>query len=98
MKGRKVDASDKSDRCEEYPGSAAGLGGLNETYGCTEAEYSGGMNFSARDFPALSTRLPRRRLQELAGLNGMYHLNGLLTVCGQDLVIPRTRPRPSPSP
>ena len=47
---------------------------------------------------ALSTRLPRRRLQELAGLNGMYHLNGLLTVCGQDLVIPRTRPRPSPSP
>ena len=61
------------------------FGGLNETYGCTEAEYSGGMNFSARDFPALSTRLPRRRLQELAGLNGMYHLNGLLTVCGQDL-------------
>ena len=62
------------------------FGGLNETYGCTEAEYSGGRNFSARDFPALSTRLPRRRLQELAGLNGMYHLNGLLTVCGQDLV------------
>ena len=54
------------------------FGGLNETYGCTEAEYSGGMNFSARDFPALSTRLPRRRLQELAGLNGMYHLNGTL--------------------
>ena len=62
------------------------FGGLNETYGCTEAEYSGGMNFSARDFPALSTRLPRRRLQELAGLNGIYHLNGLLTVCRQDLV------------
>ena len=62
------------------------FGGLNETYGCTEAEYSAGMNFSARDFPALSTRLPRRRLQELAGLNGMYHLNGLLTVCGRDLV------------
>ena len=62
------------------------FGGLNETYGCTEAEYSGGMNFSARDFPALSTRLPRRRLQELTGLNGMYHLNGLLTVCGRDLV------------
>ena len=62
------------------------FGGLNATYGCTEAEYSGGMNFSARDFPALSTRLPRRRLQELAGLNGMYHLNGLLPVCGRDLV------------
>ena len=62
------------------------FGGLNETYGCTEAEYSSGINFSSRDFPALSTRMPRRRLKELAGLNGMYHLNGLLTVCGKDLV------------
>ena len=62
------------------------FGGLNETYGCTEAEYSTGLNFSARDFPALSTRMPRRKLQELTGLNGMYHLNGLLTVCGRDLV------------
>ena len=62
------------------------FGGLNETYGCTEAEYSSGINFSSRNFPALSTRMPRRRLKELAGLNGMYHLNGLLTVCGKDLV------------
>lgn len=62
------------------------FGGLNETYGCTEAEYSTGLNFSARDFPALSTRMPRRKLQELTGLNGIYHLNGLLTVCGRDLV------------
>lgn len=62
------------------------FGGLNETYGCTEAEYSTGINFSARDFPALSTRMPRRKLQELTGLNGMYHLNGLLTICGRDLV------------
>ena len=62
------------------------FGGLNETYGCTEAEYSGGMNFSARDFPALSTRTPRRKLREVENLNGMYHLNGLLTVCGRDLV------------
>lgn len=61
------------------------FGGLNETYACTEAEYSAGMNFSARNFPALSTRKPRRRLRELTGLNGMYHLNGLLTVCGKDL-------------
>lgn len=98
MKGRKVDASDKSDRCEEYPESLRAFGGLNETYGCTEAEYSGGMNFSARDFPALSTRLPRRQAAELAGLNGMYHLNGLLTVCGRTWFIPRTRPRPSPLP
>ena len=32
------------------------FGGLNETYACSEAEYSAGVNFSARDFPALSTR------------------------------------------
>ena len=57
------------------------FGGLNETYGCSEAEYSAGVNFSARDFPALSTRTPRRKLRALTGLNGMYHLNGLLTVC-----------------
>ena len=62
------------------------FGGLNETYSCTEAEYSAGINFSARNFPALSTRLPRRKLREKADLSGMYHLNGLLTVCGRDLV------------
>ena len=62
------------------------FGGLNETYGCSEAEYSAGVNFSSRDFPALSTRKPRRRLRALTDLNGMYHLNGLLTVCGKDLV------------
>ena len=62
------------------------FGGLNETYGCTEAEYTAGINFSARNFPALSTRRPRRKLRELEDLNGMYHLNGLLLVCGRDLV------------
>ena len=29
------------------------FGGLNETYSCTEAEYSAGINFSARNFPCL---------------------------------------------
>lgn len=62
------------------------FGGLNETYACSEAEYSEGVNFSARNFPALSTRTPRRKLRELEGLNGMYHLNGLLTVCKRTLV------------
>ena len=62
------------------------FGGLNETYSCTEAEYSAGINFSARNFPALSTRLPRRKLRETAELNGMYHLNGLLMVCGTRLI------------
>ena len=62
------------------------FGGLNETYSCTEAEYSAGINFSARNFPALSTRTPRRKLREVENLNGMYHLNGLLTVCGKNLI------------
>ena len=62
------------------------FGGLNETYSCTEAEYSAGINFSARNFPALSTRLPRRKLRETAELNGMYHLNGLLMICGTSLI------------
>ena len=43
------------------------FGGLNETYACSEAEYSAGVNFSARDFPALSTRKPRRKLMTAAG-------------------------------
>ena len=62
------------------------FGGLNETYSCTEAEYSSGRNFSARNYPALSTRSPRRRLRTVAAMNGMYHLNGLLVVSGRDLI------------
>ena len=35
------------------------FGGLNETYSCTEAEVGQQLkNFSSRDFPALSTRIP----------------------------------------
>ena len=61
------------------------FGGLNETYGCTEAEYSKGINFSSRNFPALSTRLPRRKVGEMEKVNGIYHLNGLLIVSGKNL-------------
>ena len=61
------------------------FGGLNETYGCTEAEYSAGVNVSARNFPALSTRSPRRKLGAMPDVNGMYHLNGLLIVGGKTL-------------
>ena len=61
------------------------FGGLNETFGCTEAEYAAGENFSSRDFPALSTRMPRRKLQELTGVDGMYHLNGFLLIRQGDL-------------
>ena len=61
------------------------FGGLNETYGCTEAEYGEGKNFSSRDFPALSTRTPRRKLRALDGADGMYHLNGLVWIRGGSL-------------
>ncbi len=61
------------------------FGGLNETYGCTEAEYSKGINFSSRNFPALSTRIPRRKVGEMEKVNGIYHLNGLLIVSGKNL-------------
>ena len=61
------------------------FGGLNETYGCSEAEYESGQNFSSRDWPALSTRLPRRKLWEMDRLNGLHHLDGLLTVRGDTL-------------
>ena len=61
------------------------FGGLNETFGCTEAEYAADRNFSSRDFPALSTRTPRRRLRAQTGADGMYHLNGFLLISGGGL-------------
>ena len=61
------------------------FGGLNETFGCSEAEYAAGENFSSRDFPALSTRTPRRKLRALANVDGMYHLNGFVLVSGGGL-------------
>ena len=61
------------------------FGGLNETFGCTEAEYGVERNFSSRDFPALSTRVPRRRLRDQESADGMYHLNGFLLIGGGGL-------------
>ena len=61
------------------------FGGLNETFGCTEAEYAAGENFSSRDFPALSTRMPRRKLRDLDGVDGMYHLNGFVLIRAGEL-------------
>lgn len=42
-------------------------------------------NFSSRGYPALETRKPRRKVRQATGMNGMYHLNGLLTVEGTTL-------------
>ena len=61
------------------------FGGLNETYACSEVEYQQGLNFSSRDFPALSTRQLRRKMWDVKRLHGVYHLNGLLTVHGTTL-------------
>ena len=61
------------------------FGGLNETYGCSEAELSEGMNFSSRGYPALQTRKPRRRVRQMQRMNGAYHLNGMLLCCGTGL-------------
>ena len=61
------------------------FGGLNETYGCSEAELSGSMNFSSRGYPALQTRKPRRRVRQMQRMNGAYHLNGMLLCCGTGL-------------
>ena len=62
------------------------FGGLNETYSCNEAEAGSSKNFSSRDFPALSTRIPRRRLRSVVQMNGIYHLNGLLVAAGKNLI------------
>ena len=61
------------------------FGGVNETYGCSEAELSSSLNFSARGYPALQTRMMRRKVQEVQDVNGMYHLNGLLICKGTTL-------------
>ena len=61
------------------------FGGLNETYGCSEAELSGGTNFSSRGYPALATRKHRRRVRDAADVGGMYHLNGILSAEGTTL-------------
>lgn len=61
------------------------FGGVNETYGCSEAELSREMNFSSRGYPALQTRAPRRKTREVKDVNGMYHLNGLLLCRGTTL-------------
>ena len=61
------------------------FGGVNETYGCSEAELSRALNFSSRGYPALQTRAPRRKTREVKDVNGMYHLNGLLLCRGTTL-------------
>ena len=65
--------------------SLRAFGGLNESYGCAEAEFTEMKNFSSRGYPALQTRTPRRVMRKLEHCNGMYHLNGLLICEGTTL-------------
>ena len=62
------------------------FGGLNETYGCAEAEFTEMKNFSSRGYPALQTRTPRRTMRAMGRCNGMYHLNGLLLCEGTTVI------------
>ena len=62
------------------------FGGLNESYGCAEAEFTEMKNFSSRGYPALQTRSPRREMRTIVQMNGMYHLNGLLVAAGKNLI------------
>lgn len=61
------------------------FGGVNETYGCSEAEWQQALNFSSRGYPAMLTRALRCRVRSLEKVNGMYHLNGLLICRGHGL-------------
>lgn len=61
------------------------FGGVNETYGCSEAELSSSLNFSARGYPALQTRAVRKKVRTVKDVNGMYHLNGLVLCRGTAL-------------
>lgn len=61
------------------------FGGLNESYGCSEAEFVKEVNFSSRGYPALETRKLRQKVRDVRDVNGMYHLNGLLLCRGTTL-------------
>ena len=61
------------------------FGGYNHTTACEEGEYFNGENLSARSWPALCPRLPRRRLAQLQQPHGLYAKNGLIWVDGDTL-------------
>lgn len=79
------DRRDEPEPADRQPAAVAGLGGINETYSCSEAELSAALNFSGRGFPALQTRALRKKVRDVEKVNGMYHLNGLLICRGMGL-------------
>lgn len=59
--------------------------GLNRTESCGEGEWAWEENLSARQYPSLCPRLPRRRLAVLQKPHGLYAKNGLIWVDGDTL-------------
>ncbi len=61
------------------------FGGYHHAVGCAENECYEAHNLSARNYPALSPRLPRKRIASIEAPNGLYAKNGLLWVDGTTL-------------
>ncbi|MBQ7858829.1 MAG: hypothetical protein IJ347_01670 [Faecalibacterium sp.] len=61
------------------------FGGYNATESCAEGEFAHQKNLSARCWPALAPRLPRRLLTSLEKPHGLYAKNGLIWVDGETL-------------
>lgn len=60
------------------------FGGVNETYGCSEAELSSSLNFPA-GVPGFADAGDPQKVREVQDVNGMYHLNGLVICRGTTL-------------
>ncbi|MFI3169804.1 MAG: hypothetical protein R3Y06_07665 [Faecalibacterium sp.] len=65
--------------------SVNAFGGYQHTVACAENECYEAENLSARNYPALSPRLPRKWVANLAQPNGLFAKNGLLWVEGMAL-------------
>lgn len=61
------------------------FGGYHHGPGCADGEFCEETNLSARDWPALSPRKPRRKLAQIAAPHGLFAKNGLLWVDGTTL-------------
>ncbi len=61
------------------------FGGYHHSVACAENEFYQAQNLSARNYPALSPRLPRKLIASISQPNGIYAKNGLLWVDGTNL-------------
>lgn len=61
------------------------FGGLDRTERCAEGQFAAAQDLSARRWPALCPRPPRRLLTQLSRPHGLYAKNGLIWVSGTTL-------------